>query len=163
MYYAPMPLPVLALLVVALVCYLHKHRDKKLLYHDLPKIDSSPHLDRIEEIVKKHRDCTAIICDANAYSFEKAQITTKHIPGDPVVLKIVDGRLSLFVDGFFITSLYFVNDPNINGIVERGDAYDAYIFERDIAASSPKWMDFISIIIFYKMDGVPPTDVKIDL
>lgn len=160
MYYAPMPLPILLLLVIAFICYLNKHRDKKgNLSNSFPKCLPETVPSRIRSVVEVHSDCTAEIIDVCSYTLVTNPITMRHIPGDPVELKMEDGAVAVYIDGSKITQLYYLPDSRIKQILKSGHKFDAYIFERDMEASNPNWMDFLKIIVFYKLDGIPPTKV----
>lgn len=47
MYYAPMPFPVMALLIIAFICYMHKTRPKPK-----PKSKSNPYDDLMECVTR---------------------------------------------------------------------------------------------------------------
>jgi len=76
----------------------------------------------------------------------------KCAPGDPVTLDFRDGVLSVFIDGVCIDSVRDVPDFNLASLIRGGAKYEAFISERDMKASNPNYMDFLSIIVFYRMD-----------
>lgn len=164
MYYAPMSFPVLVFLIVAFICYMHKHRNKKVnLSPSFPKRAPRTIPSRIKAVVDEHRGFTAEIIDVCSYTLNTNPITMKHIPGDPVELKMVDDNVAVFIDGAIITTLYCIEDSRLKQVVESGRKFYAYIFERDMEASNPNWMDFLKVIVFYKLDGVPPTIINLNL
>lgn len=161
MYYAPMPLPILLLLVTACICYLHKHRSKKVkLSNSFPKSVPETIPSRIRSVVEAHSDYTAEIIDVCSYTLNTNPVTMRHVPGDPVELKMVDGAVAVYIDGTLITKLYYLPDSRLKQVVESGHKFYAYIFDRDKEASNPNWMDFLKVIVFYKLDGIPPTKVS---
>lgn len=162
MYQAPMSFPALVFLIVAFIYYMHKHRSNKgEISSSFPRRVPETIPSRIKSVVDAHRDCTAEIIDVCSYTLDTNPVTMKHIPGDPVELKMMDGVLAVYIDGTLITKLYYLPDSRVKQIVASGHKFYAYIFERDMEASNPNWMDFLKVIVFYKLDGLPPTKVTL--
>lgn len=163
MYYAPMSFPGFLLLIIAFVFYMHKHRNKKGNFSaSFPKKVPQSDPSRIQSVINAHRDCTAEIIDVCSYKWETTPVTMKHIPGDRVELKMDDGAVTVFIDGTLIAHLYYLENSRLEQIVRSRHKFYAYIFDRDMRASSPNRLDFLTIIVFYKLDGEPPTKVTIN-
>lgn len=162
MYHAPLPLPILILLVISFVCYLYKHRDRTANLSDFPTRVPTSEPSLIQSVIDSHTDCTAEIFDVCSYTLNTNPVTMKHVPGDPVELKMVDGNVAVYIDGTFINKLYPTKGSLLKQVVESGHRFHAYIWSRDMEASNPNWMDFLSVVIFYKMEGVPPTKVNLN-
>ena len=58
---------------------------------------------------------------------------------------------------------FFIPDKrsNIYRLFDENIPYEAYLGGRDSAYLSDDDADFCSIIIFYKIDGIPPTKVNL--
>ena len=149
MYNAPLPLPILAIAAVAFICYLSKTAPKKKHRYKLNKYIKVPKTDpkRVRSVIDSHSDCISVIENICSWDPERTAVTMRHSPGDPVSLRFANGALSVFIDDTYIDKVF---NSKLNSIVSAGKEYEAYIYERDMAASSPRYMDFLSVIVFYK-------------
>lgn len=119
----------------------------------------------IEKMVKAHADCTAEVFNVAVHgknSVENAKWLIK--PGDPVTLKM--SKTSFKVLGHIYSSLFYLGNfyPGASSMLPKLFAdnipFDAFLCGRD-SYQVTKNLIFISIIVFYRIDGIPPTKVNI--
>lgn len=121
----------------------------------------------IEKVVKAHADCTAevfkvAVIDRTPVENAKWLIN----PGDPVTLKKYKTYFKVL--GHSYTSLFYLGNfyPGASSMLPRLFAdnipFDAYLCGRDSYQVTDNVI-FISIIVFYRIDGIPPTKVNIHI
>ena len=116
----------------------------------------------IGEVVKAHSDCTAEVVDVFVKGLSSVAISSSTPIGSKVELSLQANNLvHLIIKGNDVATLYLLpSDSRIPLLLRNGTSVECFLGGRDVSALTSK-VDFISIIAFYKMQGVPPTKVEI--
>lgn len=147
MYYSPMHFPVFMFLVVAFVCYMWKKRTKK--HHDslssmvVPKSDTS----KLDSVLAENKGRKSEFLDLYVSEPEEMRVTFRHAPGDQVRLETHGSDIFVRIGGLLIKALPKNYGGHVLSSLNNGATYKAYIYSRD-KASTPKWMDFLSIVVY---------------
>ncbi len=116
----------------------------------------------IKRVVDQHEDCTAEVVNLMVKGSRRVKISHRLKPGDRVELRLGKEGVELFAEDRYLADLFLLpEDSRIPGILRDGITYEAFLGGRDKVLSFNPEADFISIIVFYKLPGVPP--VKVDL
>lgn len=119
--------------------------------------------DRLNRVIAEHDDCTAevlslAVCDArNAARMKCLQ------PGDEVELRACDKgytAVEVYAAGSRVGELMCVDGSRVPALVADGATVSAYLGGRDMEYFHAD-CDFCSIIVFYRLQGVPPTRVNV--
>ena len=148
MYYVPMHFPVFMFLVVAFVCYMWKTRAKKqhdsLPFMVVPKNDTS----KLDSVLAENLWRISDFVDLYVSEPNEMRVTFCHAPGDQVHLETHGSDIFVRIGGLSIKALPKNYGGAILSSLNNGTAYKAYIYSRD-ESSTPKWMDFISIVVYF--------------
>lgn len=175
MYYAPMPFPVMALLIIAFICYMHKTRPKT---KTKPKSNSNPYDDLMEcdtrDLTPQERENISVmkklVAQYEGYSAEvfdiwvdgRRKVETFRIfsPGRKVELKKSSNVIyRVLAFGKPVADIITPTSSNLPKLFDENIPFDAYLGGRDLDYIYNDEIDFASIIIFYKIAEVPPTKV----
>lgn len=172
MYYAPMSFPVLVFLIVAFICYMRKTSPKKSqssLFDDL--MDSEPmplstrereNIAEMERVVAQYEGYTAEVFDITVFGRKKVDTFRLLNPGRKVELRKCSKELyEVLAFGDSVADLFAMEPSNLPQLFEENIPFYAYLGGRNRAFMSRDDFDDCKIIVFYKMDGVPPTKVNL--
>lgn len=119
---------------------------------------------RLDRVIAGHADCTAevlslAVCDArNAARMKRLR------PGDQVELRARDKAyavgVDVYADGCRMGELLCGEESRVPSLVADGATVEAYLGGRDLDYYHHD-CDFCSIIVFYRIPGVPPTRVDV--
>lgn len=125
----------------------------------LKKIYSS-----ISEVVADHADYTAEVLTLSVNGRKKASRIKKLVPGDYVELRAsgYDSFVSVYVDGMNVGDMLCPDESRVPSLLSEGKPVDAYLGGRDLEFYYNDECDFCSIIVFYKIPGVPSTRIAIE-
>lgn len=133
-----------------------------------PPEPMTPGDSEVEKVVKAHSDCTAEIFEIMAFGRTRVERTMYSMtPGDRVELRRHDGVIKVY--GFYHgTDLtFYINDllmipatSLLPKLFDEDITFEAYLGGRDVYSSS-KDMAFLSIIVFYHIEGISPTKVNL--
>lgn len=175
MYYAPMPFPVMVLLIIAFICYMHKTKPKPK-----PKSKSNPYDDLMEseprDLTPRERENISVmkklVAQYEGYSAEvfdiwvdgRRKVETFRIfsPGRKVELKKSSNFVyKVLAYGKPVADIYTPAPSNLPKLFDNNIPFDAYLGSRNSSFLGWDDLDLCQIIVFYKIDGVPPTTVYI--
>lgn len=128
-----------------------------------PKVmtERESNISAMEKVVAEHADCTAEIIKFDVFGRRKVGTFRLLSPGHKVELRMKKGDIKIFAFGEYIDDLIVPRDSNLPRLFEENIPFEAYLGGRDLNMLSFENMDFCSIIVFYKLDGVPPTKVSL--
>jgi len=152
-------------MVISFLGYLYKHRRKSLppppKGYDPLAVEKRKNVSAVESVVEAHSDCTAEVINV----FVKGRRAVKKFrlltPGDVVRLDVREDNVALYVYDDFICPLVLPDSSRIPQLLKVGAQIEAYLGGRDITQLYNDDADFASIIVFYKIDGLSPTDVNL--
>jgi len=163
MYYAPMPFPVLVLLVISFVFYMIKHRGRKSYgsasltpRHPMPSEEQANVL-AMEKIVAQHEGYTAEVIHINVFGRKRVDDFRLLKPGHEIELRMGRGGIRVYAFGKFMADVLEPAESNLPRLFKETIPFDAYLGGRNRTYEDD--YDSCSIIVFYKIDGVPPTKV----
>lgn len=122
--------------------------------------EEQPYMSIMQRIVDEHADYTAEVFQLFVSGRRKAGIISRLIPGDRVALKLICDDVWVTVNGREIEYSVLPDDSRLPQILTEHIHYDAYLGGREVQVCTPT-LEVVSIIVFYKIDGVPPTNVDL--
>ena len=127
----------------------------------LPKADDVA-VSKISRVVDSHADCTAEVLKMTVSGRRKSEASKELQLGDMVILQLNDGgevRVQLTDNLYGL--LDDVSDSRIPSLLSAGHYIEAYLGGREMSFYYSDSLDVVYIIVFYKIDGVPPTKVNL--
>lgn len=118
-----------------------------------------PSMSNIQRVVNSHVDCTAEVFGICILGAQKTAYSSRLVPGDRVYLEERNNSVEVLAGDIVISNAELPKDSNIPRVLSSGIPFDAYLGGRDVLHSSED-ADFCSVIVFYKIDGVPPTKIE---
>lgn len=115
----------------------------------------------MRRVVSEHSDCTAEVVNMCVLDYDRAKVISRLTPGDRVDLKLIDGTVTVYVEDKRIGEPQIPYTSRLPQILDDHIDFEAYLGGRDIQCCTAN-MQFVSIIVFYKIDGVPPTKVQLE-
>ncbi|MDE7401957.1 MAG: hypothetical protein K2M87_00925 [Muribaculaceae bacterium] len=126
-----------------------------------PDSSPSPYLDRVRKVVVSHADCTAEIFNIFVSGARKVRIFSELTPGDRVELRLRNGDVSVYADGEYMDSPLLSDSSRLHSLLESNADVEAFLGGRDATYCTDE-AEFCSIVAFYKIKGVPPTDISVE-
>lgn len=115
----------------------------------------------MERIAREHSDFTAEVFNIIVSGRKKVEVSSQLAPGDRVDLRQKEGTVKVYAKGTRLADAILLDDDSrIPSVLADGISFDAYFGGRDVSAGTDT-IDFLSIVVFYKIDGVPPTKLDI--
>lgn len=165
MFMHPMPTSISILVAVMFGWHLYSTRRKKLRR---PPADYDPlaerkkaNLSAIEEVVSDHSDCTAEVFNIFVKGVKKVKTIRLLDPGDEVEIRKVGGDVKVYAFGEYMADLMILSSSHLMKAFDSNVKIEAFIGGRDLAYIYDNDFDICSVIVFYKLDGVPPTKVNL--
>ena len=115
----------------------------------------------VKKVVDAHADCTAEVIDLLVFGRRRLSSFRCVWPGSPVELRMIRGDIKLFALGEYVAHPIVPNSSNLPRLFEENIPFEAYLGGRDLAFMTDEEYDSCSIIVFYKLPGVPPTKVNL--
>lgn len=147
-----------ASLLIAWVLSLFKAPTRKIRK---PVDAYEPYVSEVQRIVDAHSDCTAEVFNIFVSGRKKVNAFSQLIPGDEVSVARDDDNIVVSVDRQPVASAELPDSSLLPEAFRQDAIVGAYFGGRDVANSS-ETAEFASIIVFYKLPGVPPTTVKLE-
>lgn len=162
---SPLPLGLALAMPLILIYHLYSTRRKKLKSpppgYDPLAPQKAKNISTMQEIVEAHADFTAEVFTVCVNGLAKVKTFRRLYPGDTVTMKLVDDDVQLYALGKYVCDMLIPEGSRLPELLRTGVAFEAYLGGRDMAYVYDNTMDFASIIIFYKIPGVPPTQVNL--
>lgn len=115
----------------------------------------------VSRVVDQYKDYTAEVISINIFGKNKVEKFRLLNPGDKVELRYIHDEIKVYSFGRFIADLIPDASSRLREVMSKGIPYHSYLGGRDMALMNLDSYDSCSIIVFYKMEGVPPTKVLI--
>lgn len=122
--------------------------------------EEQPYMSIMQRIVDEHADYTAEVFQLFVSGHRKAGIISRLIPGDRVALKLIGDDVWVTVNGREIEYPVLPDSSRLPQVLSEHIHYEAYLGGREVQVCTPTF-EIVSIIVFYKIDGVPPTNVDL--
>lgn len=126
----------------------------------LSRSSQPPRVSRMQKIVDAHRDCTAEVFNIFVKGRRSVRLFSDITPGDRVGLHLQGNSVTVSVGAARVASAILPPSSRLPEVINGGHSFDAYLGGRDEQNASED-ADFASIIVFYILDGVPPTRVNL--
>lgn len=115
----------------------------------------------MQKVISEYEDYTAEVISINVFGRKRVSTFRLLSPGRKVDLRMSKGDIKVFAYGQYIADLITPASSNLPRLFEENIHFDAYLGGRDMAFLSHDTYDSCSIIIFYKLEGIPPTKVNL--
>lgn len=115
----------------------------------------------MKKIVAEHEDCTAEVIEINVFGRRKVNTFRLLSPGRKVELLMKKGDIKVFAYGEYIAELIPPAGSRLPQLFHENIPFDAYLGGRDLVFSDSDTYDLCSIIVFYKIEGIQPTEVNL--
>lgn len=115
----------------------------------------------VKKVVEAHADCTAEVIKLLVFGRRRVSSFRCVWPGSPVELRMIRGDIKVFAFGEYIADPIVPNSSNLPRLFEENVPFEAYLGGRDLAFLTDEEYDSCSIMVFYKLTGVPPTKVNL--
>lgn len=162
--HTPIPLPIVFLLVVYFiyqVCKPRRNSYRRTLGADGLTPQERANVETMKKIVAQYEDYTAEVINF-AVSGRKIVSYWREVPiGTPLEIRKDGIMYYVYESGRRIYWFVKSEGSNIERLFDENIPFHAYLGGRNGAFLSGEDLDFSSIIIFYKIDGVPPTKVNL--
>ena len=159
-----------AVFTVAVRCILglFPNRSKSTIRHtprlsttDEPNSEEEANILAMEKVIAEYEGYTAEVFKVNIFGRKRVETFRLLSPGQRVDVKKKKGEIKVFAFGEFITDLIPGVYSNMPKLFEQNIRFDAYLGGRNRTFLYDDTYDSCSIIIFYKLDGIPPTQVNL--
>lgn len=116
----------------------------------------------INDVVAAHADCSAEVLSLAVHGRRRASLMKRLRPGDWLKLRPsdIDGFVDVIVYRTCVGQLMCPDGSRVPELLGAGKRVWAYLGGRDLEYFYSD-SDFCSIIVFYKVPGVPPTKVNL--
>ena len=167
MYYGPAPLPLMIFAIVGFLVYLYKHRTPARKCNEILSAHTSEEKSNVlamEKVVAAHEEYSAEVFNISVFGRRKVETFRLLSPGDKVELRLKRGCnacVDVLAFGEYITDFIPDLGSNLLRLLKEKRQFDAYLGGRDLTFRYNDEYDACSIIIFFKLDGVPPTHVNL--
>lgn len=165
MYWHPLPFPIAMLLVVMCICHLYSSRRKKLprppVGYDPFATKKEKNLSAMQKVVDAHKDFSAEVIPFSVNGRNRVKTFRLLDPGDEIELCAVGDDFKVYAFGEYMSDLIIPENSHIPQLFKNKISFDAYLDGRDLSFANNDQMDLASLIIFFKIDGVPPTKVNL--
>lgn len=125
--------------------------------------DDKENLSRMTKVAEQYSDHTAEVFNFSVHGRSKVLTCRLLQPGDKIELRLKDNFLKIFAFGEYLSETYLSDKSNLKMVFEQNIPYHSYIGGRYNCFMSDSNFDYFTVIIFYKVDGIPPTKVNIQL
>lgn len=120
----------------------------------------TPYVSPIQRVVDAHRDCTAELFNIFVNGRKRVGVFSELTPGDRVSINLDGACLVISAGHTTIASAELPASSLLPTAFQNGVDIDAYLGGRDVANAS-ETAEFGTIVVFYKLEGVPPTHINL--
>lgn len=165
MLWHPLPFPIAIILVVMCIYNLLPKRRKRLprppVGYDPLAVEKSKNLSAMQKIVDAHKDFTAEVIQFSVSGRKRVETFRLIKPGDELEIRCEEDSFKVYAFGEFVSDLIIPNSSYLPELKKNEIHFEAYLGGRDLNFINNEHIDFASLILFYKMDGVTPTKVNL--
>ncbi|MDE6341833.1 MAG: hypothetical protein K2K93_05905 [Muribaculaceae bacterium] len=119
-------------------------------------------IERMKNVIARFEGYTAEVLPFSVIGQKEVAACRKLNPGNKVEIRLADGEIKVYAGGEYIGWLYPNSDSRLLQLLEEGVRFSAFLGGRDPDYLWNLEVDFCSLIIFYKLPGVPPTKVNLE-
>lgn len=165
MLWRPLPLPIVVILVVMCIWHLYSTRRKKLsrppVAYDPLATEKSDNLSAMQKIVDAHKDFTAEIILFSVSGKHRVKNFRLLDPGDEIEVRSDGENFRIYAFNEYVSDLIIPESSLIPDLFKNKIPFDAYLGGRDLHYIHNDRIDFASLILFYRIDGILPTKVNL--
>ncbi len=118
--------------------------------------------ERMKNVIARFEGYTAEVLSLCVNGLKEVAACRKLNPGDKVDIRLVADEVKVYAGGEYIGWLYPKSDSRLMQLLKEGVGFSAFLGGRDQDNLWNQEIDFCSLIIFYKLPGVPPTKVNLE-
>lgn len=134
------------------------------LWEEEKKKDERQNVEAVKRMIAAHADCTAEVFNVVALGWGRVYQFRKVRPGDPVEIRRHNGLFKVYVENRYVSDIYAGEQSLLPRIFDENIPFEAFLGGRDMqSAYRDTERDFCSIIIFYRIPGVQPTKVNLEV
>lgn len=115
----------------------------------------------VRSIVDEHKGFTAEVFSIGVCGRREVERIRRLNPGDKTEIRMRDGIPYVYSSGGWIAPVYSQDGSYLEKLLNEGIPFEAYLGGRDYTFLCDDGYDSCRIIIFYKIDGLPPTRVDL--
>lgn len=123
--------------------------------------EEEQNISAMQKVVAEYDGYSAEVFNISVFGRRRVETFRLLTPGKRVELKMKKGDIKVFAYGEYIAELIPPVGSNLERLFEEEVRFDAYLGGRDRVFLNSETYDSCSIIVFYKLDGVPPTKVNL--
>lgn len=123
--------------------------------------DDKENLSRMTKVAEQYSDHTAEVFNFSVHGKSKVLTCRLLQPGDKIELRLKDNFLKIFAFGKFISEIYVGSDSNLHMVFEKNIQFHSYLGSRYNYFMIYENFDYCKVIIFYKVEGIPPSKVDV--
>ena len=112
----------------------------------------------MQKIIAEHRDYTAEVLPFDVYGRKKVEVFRLLNPGDEMYLKVRKDTLYIYAFDEIVSEIYLDDNSRIPQIISEKIPYETYLGGRS-AFNYDDTYDEGRIIVFYKIDGILPSEI----
>lgn len=161
--FGPLPVPIAIFVFGVLAFFIIKSISSHFSTSsaELNQAQRRRNFNRIESLVKGYEGFTAEVIKFSVSGQERVKKWRLVSVGDSVCLKRQEGKIQLYAFDSFVSDLQIPLDSNIPRLFDESIRFEAYLGGRNMDYIDDPDTDYCSLIVFYKIDGVPPTKVNL--
>lgn len=136
---------------------------KRRTYSKPTKLSPSedPYIAAMKKVVDEHNGWTAEVIKINVFGRRRVETFRLLSPGREIELRMKKGNIRVFAFGEYISELIVPPNSNLPRLFNEHISFDAYLGGREQVFMNDDTYDSCSIIVFYKLEGFPPTKVNL--
>ena len=126
-----------------------------------PKTRSAePYVPQMQRVLDSHSDCTAELFNIFVEGHNKVAAFSSLVPGDMMEVTYHDDSISFYARGTEVATVSLMESSHLPQVFMCGSSTEAFLGGRDVCNASED-AEFATVVIFYKIEGVPPTEIKL--
>lgn len=118
-------------------------------------------IDAMSRVVDCHGGYSAEVFNVFVFGSRRVSVFRLLGPGDEVDMKKTRDGIKVFAFGEYMADVVEPATSHLSELFDKGGPFDAYLGGRDRAYIYDDGCDFCSVMIFYKLPGVPPANVNL--
>ena len=130
----------------------HSHATKQ--HHE-------PYVSQVQRVLDDHADCTAELFNIFVHGRKRVAPFSSLTPGDRMEMTLHGDKISFYTDGTMVAEIDLPESSMLPEAFKTDIRPEAFLGGRDVANASED-AEFATVIVFYKINGIPPTKIKIE-
>lgn len=120
-----------------------------------------PYVSEVQRMLDAHADCTAELFNIFISGSRKVAPFSRLAPGDRMEARLNGDSISFLVDEVIVADAELPESSLLPRVFNDRIEPEAFLGGRDVANASEE-AEFATVVVFYKIEGVPPTKIQIE-